>query len=931
MMQQYLALKAGYPGTLLFYRMGDFYELFYDDAEKAARLLDITLTRRGQSAGQPIPMAGVPFHSAQNYLARLLKLGESVAICEQVGEPAQAKGPMERRVLRVLTPGTLTEAELLPDKAEPVLLALHWGPRQTLGLAWLSLTQGELHLAQCRSDELPAWAARIGASELLHSADLAAAPVRELQELQRQWPSLVGGAGSARLTLAARPAWAFDSGLGLRKLCAQLQAASLAGWGAQDLPLAHAAASALLDYAEHTQGRALAHVATLRVARPEELIDLPASTRRNLELTQTLRGEPSPTLFALLDTCQTGMGSRLLRRWLLEPERARTAAQQRLQAIGLLRQRLQQPLRQALAGAADVERITARLALRQVRPRELVGLAQTLHRAAALAQTLHSGAPTALGAPEPLTPSTTPAELGDLADCADAATRPSRPLPPLLAQLAQQLQPPPGCAELLQRALLPEPAALLREGGVINHGHDAELDQLRALQNNCDAFLLALEARERERSGIANLRVQFNKVHGFYIEITQGQLDRVPADYRRRQTLKNAERFITPELKAFEDQVLGAQERALAREKWLYEALLEELQPHLGALAELARALAALDALCALAERSLTLDWCAPEFSPEPGLEIRAGRHPVVQARLAESNTPFIPNDTVLGPKARLQIITGPNMGGKSTYMRQVALIALLASMGSYVPAQRCRLGPLDAIHTRIGAADDLANAQSTFMLEMSEAAQILHRASANSLVLMDEIGRGTSTFDGLALASAIASHLHDKVRAHTLFATHYFELTKFPAEHAAAINVHVSAVESGREIVFLHQIEPGPASRSYGVQVARLAGVPAAVLNQARQMLQALEAHSASAQAQIDLFAPAPGAAFAADAAWEAAEALQTQPPAQASAPQPPSALEQALAALDPDALSPREALAALYRLRQLLEAERHERPPCR
>ena len=927
MMQQYLGLKAGYPGTLLFYRMGDFYELFYEDAEKAARLLDITLTKRGQSAGQPIPMAGVPFHSAPNYLARLLKLGESVAICEQVGvvgDLAQAKGPLERRVVRVLTPGTLTEAELLPDKAEPLLLALHWGPRQTLGLAWLSLTQGELHLVQCRSDELPTWVARIGPSELLHSADLPAAPTRELQELQRQWPSLAGGAGGAgtvRLSLAARPAWAFDSALGLRKLCAQLQAASLAGWGAQELPLAHAAASALLDYAEHTQGRALAHVTTLRVARPEELIDLPASTRRNLELTQTLRGEPSPTLFALLDTCQTGMGSRLLRRWLLEPERARTAAQQRLQAIGLLRQRLLQPLRQALAGAADVERITARLALRQVRPRELVGLAQTLHRAAALAQTLQTGAPEAPAGSESMAPTSAPAEPSDLADRADAATRTERPLPPLLAQLAQQLQPPPDCAELLQRALLPEPAALLRDGGVINHGYDAELDQLRALQHNCDAFLLALEARERERSGIANLRVQFNKVHGFYIEITQGQLDRVPADYRRRQTLKNAERFITPELKAFEDQVLGAQERALAREKWLYEALLEALQPHLGALGELARALAALDALCALAERSLTLDWCAPEFGPEPGIEIRAGRHPVVQARLAESHTPFIPNDTVLGPKARLQIITGPNMGGKSTYMRQVALIALLASVGSYVPAQRCRLGPLDAIHTRIGAADDLANAQSTFMLEMSEAAQILHRASANSLVLMDEIGRGTSTFDGLALAGAIASHLHDKVRAHTLFATHYFELTRFPAEHAAALNVHVSAVENGREIVFLHQIEPGPASRSYGVQVARLAGVPAAVLQHARQLLHALEAHSAAAQAQLDLFAPAPSAAFEAAEPWDTAQTPDAQPPApEVAAALPPSALEQAVAALDPDALSPREALEALYRLRQLL-----------
>jgi len=904
-MRQYLALKAQHPDALLFYRMGDFYELFYEDAHKAARLLDITLTRRGQSAGEPIPMAGVPFHSAQNYLARLLKQGESVAICEQVGDPATAKGPVERQVLRVLTPGTLTEAELLPDKAEPVLLALHWGPRQTLGLAWLNLTLGELQLAQCRSDELPTWAARIGPSELLYSADLADASTRELQELQRQWPALAGGtgaAGPARLSLAARPAWAFDSALGLRKLCAQLQAASLAGWGAQDLPLAHAAASALLDYAEHTQGRALAHLATLRVARPDELIELPPSTRRNLELTQTLRGEPSPTLFALLDTCQTGMGSRLLRRWLLEPPRNRTPALERLQAIGVLREHLQQPLRQALAGSADVERIAARLALRQVRPRELAGLTQTLQRAAVLAQLLQGSA-----VPQP---DRTAPEAESEAERQLSLARQGghESLSALLTRVAQHLIAPPGCADLLQRALLPEPAAQLREGGVINHGHDAELDGLRALQSNCDAFLLELEARERARSGIANLRVQYNKVHGFYIEITQGQLDRVPADYRRRQTLKNAERFITPELKAFEDQVLSAQERALAREKWLYEALLEQLQPHLSALTELARALATLDALCALAERSLTLDWCAPEFSLEPGIEIRAGRHPVVQARLAESHTAFTPNDTVLGPKARLQIVTGPNMGGKSTYMRQVALIALLASMGSYVPAQRCRLGPLDAIHTRIGAADDLANAQSTFMVEMSEAAQILHRASAHSLVLMDEIGRGTSTFDGLALASAIASHLHDKVRACTLFATHYFELTRFPAEHAAALNVHVSAVENGREIVFLHQIEPGPASRSYGVQVARLAGVPAAVLLHARQLLHALEAHSAAAQAQLDLFASAP-------------EPLPEPEPEPTPEPEPAhSAVIDALRHLDPDALSPREAHAALYRLRQLL-----------
>ncbi|MEY5099803.1 MAG: hypothetical protein RJA36_2522 [Pseudomonadota bacterium] len=879
MMQQYLRLKAGHPGTLLFYRMGDFYELFWDDAEKAARLLDITITRRGQSAGEPVVMAGVPFHSVETYLARLLKLGESVAICEQVGDPATSKGPVERKVVRVVTPGTLTDAELLGDKSESILLAVHAGARATCGLAWLSVTQGVLHLAQCPADELRAWIVRIGPSELLHSADATPAFEQALQELQRQWPALAQGGAGARLSLALRPAWAFDGALGERKLREQLQAASLAAWNAQDLPQAHAAASALLDYAEHTQGQALAHVRQLEVARPQELIDLPATTRRNLELTQTLRGESSPTLFSLLDSCQTGMGSRSLKRWLLEPPRDRAPARRRLEAIGTLRAGVHEPLRLALRGAADVERITARIALRQVRPRELVGLLNTLEKAAGVAQglwqvlqdqALHQGGTT------------------DAAACM-----------PLLAELARELEPPEGCAALLQRALLPEPAALVRDGGVINHGYDPDLDELRAIQNNCDGFLLELEARERTRTGIPNLRVQFNKVHGFYIEVTTSGLDRVPEDYRRRQTLKNAERFITPELKAFEDKALSAQERSLAREKWLYEGLLDQLQQHVPALGLLARALASLDALCALAERSLTLGWCEPEFAIEPCIEIRAGRHPVVEARLAETGSgSFIPNDTVLGPKARMQVITGPNMGGKSTYMRQVAVIALLASMGSYVPAQSCRLGPLDAIHTRIGAADDLANAQSTFMLEMTEAAQILHGASPHSLVLMDEIGRGTSTFDGLALAGAIATHLHDKVKAFTLFATHYFELTEFPARHRAALNVHVSAVESqGRDIVFLHQIEPGPASRSYGVQVARLAGVPTPVVQHARHALEALEAHSASATAQVDLFAPPPAAA----------------------APEP-SRAELALAALDPDAMSPREALEQLYLLKKLL-----------
>ena len=853
MMAQYLRLKADFPDTLLFYRMGDFYEMFYADAERAAQLLNITLTTRGQSAGQPIPMAGVPFHSVDGYLARLIKLGESVAICEQIGDPATSKGPVERKVVRVVTPGTLTDSELLNDKSESMLLAVHAGARTRCGLAWLAVTQGQVHLAECAADELPAWLERIAPSELLLPADAAAAFEQRLREARP-------GTGRAP-ALTHRPEFQFDAALGRRKLLEQLQAASLAGWNAEDLPHAHAAAAALLTYAEHTQGRALTHVRGVVVERPGELIDLPATTRRNLELTQTLRGEDSPTLFSLLDTCMTGMGSRLLKSWLLAPARERTQASARLAAIGALREgTLAQQVRAQLKGTSDVERITARLALNQVRPRELVALRHALQKHELLA--LIRQAPAAY-----------------------------------LTQISADLEPPGEALDLLRAALLEEPAALIRDGGVIAPGLDAELDELRAISDNCDAFLIDLEARERTRTGIANLRVQFNKVHGFYIEVTQGQASKVPDDYRRRQTLKNAERFITPELKAFEDKALSAQERALAREKWLYEHLLAELQPHVPQLTRFARAIAALDALSALAERSLTLNWCAPQFVREPCIEIRAGRHPVVEARLQEtSGTPFIANDTVLGPKTRMQVITGPNMGGKSTYMRQVALIVLLASMGSYVPAQSCRLGPVDAIHTRIGAADDLANAQSTFMLEMTEAAQILHTATRESLVLMDEIGRGTSTFDGLALASGIAAQLHDRLQCFTLFATHYFELTEFPGTHHAAVNVHVAAAESGHDIVFLHELQPGPASRSYGIQVARLAGVPAPVVNHARHVLSALEQGASASQAQVDLFAPPP-----------------------AAAPAEPSAVESALARIDPDALSPRDALDAIYQLKSL------------
>jgi DNA mismatch repair protein MutS len=852
MMAQYLGLKADHPDTLLLYRMGDFYELFFADAEKAARLLNITLTQRGQSAGQPVVMAGVPFHSVETYLARLIKLGESVAICEQVGE-VTGKGPVERKVVRVVTPGTLTDMELLSDKTESLLMAVHQGPRNTCGLAWLSVTQGEVHLAECPTEGLAEWVLRIGPGELLFSAGATPAFEARLRGLP------VAGA----MSIAVRPDWQFDAGLGERKLLDQLKAASLAPWQAQELPQAHAAAAALLGYAEHTQGRALTHMHSVRVQRNDEFVDLPQTTRRNLELTQTLRGEDKPTLFSLLDVCMTGMGSRLLKNWLLAPRRDRSEAQQRLDAIAALQRGPWLALREQLKGSTDVERITARIALRQVRPRELVALQLTLKKTELLAPVLQG-------------------------------------LGPYLTHISGQLQPPPGCAELLLRAIDAEPATLVRDGGVMAAGFDAELDELRAIQTNCDSFLLDLETREKARTGIANLRVQFNKVHGFFIEVTQGQIDKVPDDYRRRQTLKNAERFITPELKAFEDKALSAQERALAREKWLYEQVLDQLQPFVPGLTQLARALATLDALCALTERALTLDWCAPQFVKEPCLDITQGRHPVVQARLAETNSgAFIANDTRMGPKQRMQIITGPNMGGKSTYMRQIAVIVLLASMGSYVPASACRLGPIDAIHTRIGAADDLANAQSTFMLEMLEGAQILIAATPNSLVLMDEIGRGTSTFDGLALASAIATQLHDKTQAYTLFATHYFELTEFPAKHHHAINVHVSAAESGRDIVFLHEIQPGPASKSYGIQVAKLAGMPAAVVNHARHTLEALEAQATQSQAQVDLFA-----------APVAIEIAAT------------SAVETALLAINPDNLSPREALEALYALKALQPA---------
>jgi len=851
MMQQYLRIKHGFPDTLVFYRMGDFYELFFDDARKANRLLDITITTRGQTAGEPVVMAGVPVHAVENYLAKLIKMGEAVAIAEQVGDVATAKGPVERKVVRVVTPGTVTDTELLSDKRDALLLAVserrHKGIT-TYGLAWLGLSNGQLGLTECGERDLPGWLSRLNAAEALVDRDAVPEALKQ-----------------SRLSITHRPTWQFDAALGERKLCEQLRVATLAGYGAHELTCAHAAASALLSYAEHTQGQALAHVRTLSVERASQLVDLPPTTHRNLELVQTLRGDDSPTLLSLIDTCRTGMGSRALRHWLTHPLRERTVAMQRHDALDVLMRDVLNPLRDTLRGISDVERITARVALRQVRPREMSGLRATLQALPALRALVPVGK----------------AVLLDL--------------------LAEALSPDPAVEALLTAAIADEPAVQLRDGGVIAPGYDAALDELRAISTNCDDFLLELETRERARTGIPNLRVQFNKVHGFYIEVTQGQASKVPVDYQRRQTLKNAERFITPELKAFEDKALSAQDRSLAREKMLYEQVIDGLQSHLEALSGLARALASLDALAALAERAHTLNWCRPQFVREPCISIDGGRHPVVEARLQETGAGnFMANDCRLDATRKMLVITGPNMGGKSTFMRQVALIALLAAMGSFVPATACRLGPIDAIHTRIGAADDLANAQSTFMLEMTEAAAIVHGATEHSLVLMDEIGRGTSTFDGLALAGAIASHLHDRNKAFTLFATHYFELTEFPLKHAHAINVHVSAAENGDDIVFLHDIQPGPASRSYGVQVARLAGMPSNLVRQARHTLAALETGKEAASAQVDLFA-APAAAPESE----------------------PSEVERALSGINPDMLSPKEALDALYRLKNLQKQE--------
>jgi DNA mismatch repair protein MutS len=830
MMQQYLRIKGEHPDILLFYRMGDFYEVFYDDADKAARLLDITLTSRGQSAGVPVKMAGVPVHALEQYLAKLVKLGESVAICEQIGDPAPAKGPVERQVTRIVTPGTLTDSALLDDKADNILLALH-RDRSTVGLAWLSLASGTLRVAEVAPQALENELRRINPAEVLCSFQVDDFFVTKL------------------------PEWQFDVEAGRKRLLKQLGAASLAGYGCEDLTLAIGACGALLDYAAKTQGQALAHVVAISAERSGEYLRLDAATRRNLEITETLRGESSPTLFSLLDDCATGMGSRQLRHWLHHPLRDRKALQARHEAVSRL-ENSAAPIHSSLRKFSDVERITARVALKSARPRELAGLRDSLGLLAALRNEIPGGG-----------------LLGDLA--ADLAT-------------------PTGCLSLLDKSLHAEPAARVIDGGVIADGFSADLDELRQLQSNAGTFLIDLEKREKERTAIPNLRVAYNSVHGYYIEVTHSHVEKIPADYRRRQTLKNAERYITPELKAFEDKALSARDRALALEKSLYEDLLSQLNSFLRDLQAISRGLAQLDVLSAFCLVAAKNNYTRPTFVEDNVLEIEGGRHPVVERQVEH----FIANDCRLSPTRRLLLITGPNMGGKSTYMRQVALIALMAHVGAFVPVRAARIGPVDQIFTRIGAADDLAGGRSTFMVEMTESAAILHNATEHSLVLMDEVGRGTSTFDGLALAWAIAESLIQKNKSLTLFATHYFELTRLAQEHKEVANVHLDAVEHKDSVVFLHAVEEGPASQSYGLQVAGLAGVPKPVVRRARKYLQMLEDASLARGNQDDLF-------------------LQNK---NEQDPEPAvDALRDELAKINPDTLTPREALELLYRLKKL------------
>ncbi len=841
MMQQFLRIKAEHPDSILFYRMGDFYELFFDDAKQAAHLLGITLTARGKSGDQPIPMCGVPYHSVEPYLAKLVKLGKSIAICEQVGDPATSKGPVERQVARILTPGTITDESLLDDRQDNLLAALHVN-NHVYGLATLDISSGRFTVIEVKNTEgVMSELERLRPSELLVSELLPS-------DFFQQEPS----------GIRRQSAWLFDQENAYRLLKLQFGTHDLSAFGCEHLSSAIGAAGCLLEYAKETQKTALPHIQALHTERQEDGIIMDAATRRNLEIDQNLSGGSDHTLAKLFDVTATSMGGRLLRRWLNQPIRNHKILSQRYQAIdNLVHNQHYLDLHDLLKGIGDIERILARIALKSARPRDLAVLRDTLQKIPGIHQLIES-----LGGSE------------------------------LIHLLHKKIDQHPQVYQLLASAIIENPPVVIRDGGVIEKGFDKELDELRTLRETSDQFLIDLEQKEKKLTGINTLKVGYNRVHGYYIEISRLQSNNAPAHYIRRQTLKAAERFITPELKTFEDKILSAKERALAREKFLYEKLIEDLRVHLSPLQQTASGLSELDVLNNLAERAVTLKLCQPELQTKNGLHIVGGRHPVVENVLDNA---FVPNDLELSDSRKLLIITGPNMGGKSTYMRQTALIVLLAHIGSYVPAESVKIGEIDRIFTRIGASDDLAGGRSTFMVEMTETANILHNATHNSLVLLDEIGRGTSTFDGLALAWACAEHIAKNIKSLTLFATHYFELTSLPEQHRNVDNVHLSATEHNNRIIFLHHVKPGPASQSYGLQVASLAGVPQTVINQAKKRLISLE--------NQHLPKPDPSG--------------QQQLALTIDVPEDPALV--ALKKISPDELTPRLALEALYQLKEL------------
>lgn len=840
MMQQYLKLKAQHPEILLFYRMGDFYELFYDDAKRASQLLDISLTKRGASAGEPIPMAGIPHHAVENYLAKLVNQGESVAICEQIGDPATSKGPVERKVVRIVTPGTISDEALLQERQDNLLAAI-WQDGKGYGYATLDISSGRFRLSEPADREtMAAELQRTNPAELLYAEDFAEMALIE-----------------GRRGLRRRPLWEFEIDTARQQLNLQFGTRDLVGFGVENASRGLCAAGCLLQYVKDTQRTSLPHIRSITMERQQDSIIMDAATRRNLEITQNLAGGVENTLAAVLDCTVTPMGSRMLKRWLHMPVRNTNILRERQQTIGALQDTVSE-LQPVLRQVGDLERILARLALRTARPRDL---ARMRHAFQQLPE-LHAQLETVDSAPVQALRK----KMGDFAELRD----------------------------LLERAIIDAPPVLVRDGGVIAPGYHEELDEWRALADGATDYLDRLEIRERERTGLDTLKVGYNAVHGYYIQISRGQSHLAPINYVRRQTLKNAERYIIPELKEYEDKVLTSKGKALALEKQLYDELFDLLLPHLADLQQSANALAELDVLVNLAERAWTLNYTCPTFTDKPGIRITEGRHPVVEQVL---NEPFIANPLNLSPQRRMLIITGPNMGGKSTYMRQTALIALLAYIGSYVPAQTWNR-PHRPYFTRVGAADDLASGRSTFMVEMTETANILHNATENSLVLMDEIGRGTSTYDGLSLAWACAENLANKIKALTLFATHYFELTQLPEKMEGVANVHLDALEHGDTIAFMHSVQDGAASKSYGLAVAALAGVPKEVIKRARQKLRELESISPNAAAtQVD----------------------GTQMSLLA-APEETSPAVEALENLDPDSLTPRQALEWIYRLKSLV-----------